>query len=629
MDRTQAVAEKVDAIFAQDPRRRDALDDHRLQPARQRLQDQCRHILRDAQGFQGALRHDRSREGAERAGRADEFLSPGPGHRAGDRHPGRAAADSRHRHHRRLRVLDPGHRRRRSLRSSTRSRRTSCSKARDVARAHEPVVDVPRQHAAVARHRRPRQGDAAGRADRGRLQRDPGAVRLADREPVQPVQPRLVGDPAVRREVPADAGRPHAPLHALEGRQDGAAVGAGHHEMGRRPRPAAAFQRLSRGQDQRQPGAGIQLRRRDRRDGGDGEGGAAARVHVRVVGARVRGEEIRRHVDDRVRLRPHHRVPRARGAIRVVDAAGRRDVGGSVRHPGRARHQLAARPRQRRLLPDRPARADRARREERGAARVGCGRVPAAGQVDHGSDGARRRAAAAADHHDLARVRGRLPAARAGARRRRQRAPFDRHRHHRRDARRDHARDALRAAAVLPVRPARRAQREGGRRAAESGPPAPQPVPAGGAGGAPRTRRGRASRCARDAPAISQSALADAARRAVLARARRARGGARGRLRDRARLRAPEGRRAGRIPLRAREGRGNGEHRVVEAVRRPGARPADRHGARQQPQRQDRRRERRAGGGRDHADALAAVPADRLLRDRPARTRSRTRASSP
>ena len=40
----------------EDPGRRDALDDHRLQPARQRLQDQCRRVLRDAQGLQGALR---------------------------------------------------------------------------------------------------------------------------------------------------------------------------------------------------------------------------------------------------------------------------------------------------------------------------------------------------------------------------------------------------------------------------------------------------------------------------------------------------------------------------------------------------------------------------------------------
>ena len=54
-----------------------------------------------------------------------------------------------------------------------------------------------------------------GVPDRGRLQRDPGAVRLADGEPVQPVQPRVVGDRPVRREVPAGSRRPHAPLHAI------------------------------------------------------------------------------------------------------------------------------------------------------------------------------------------------------------------------------------------------------------------------------------------------------------------------------------------------------------------------------------------------------------------------------
>ena len=119
----------------------------------------------------------------------------------------------------------------------------------------------------------------------------------------------------------------------------------------------------------------------------------------------------------------------------------------------------SARPRQRRLLPDRPAGADRPRRQERRAARVGGGRIPQPGQVDHGSDDPRRRAAAAADHHDVARVRDRLPAAGARRRRRRQRAPFDRHRHHRRHARRDDARDAVRAAALLSVRPAGGARR--------------------------------------------------------------------------------------------------------------------------------------------------------------------------
>ena len=47
---------------------------------------------------------------------------------------------------------------------------------------------------------------------------------------------------------------------------------------------------------------------------------------------------------------------------------------------------------------------------------------------------------------------------RARGRRWRQRAPFDRHRHHRRHDRRDDARDAVRAAVLLPVRPAEGAQ---------------------------------------------------------------------------------------------------------------------------------------------------------------------------
>ena len=75
-------------------------------------------------------------------------------------------------------------------------------------------------------------------------------------------------------------------------------------------------------------------------------------------------------------------------AVRVVDAAGRGDDRGALRHPRRAYHQLAARPRERRLLPDRPAGADRPRREERGAARHRRGRVPAPGPLDHGGDDA-------------------------------------------------------------------------------------------------------------------------------------------------------------------------------------------------------------------------------------------------
>ncbi len=72
-------------------------------------------------------------------------------------------------------------------------------------RADEPLVDFPREYAAAARGRRSRQGDAARRSHRRRLQRDPGAVRLAHGEPVQPVQPRVVGDRPVGREIPAES----------------------------------------------------------------------------------------------------------------------------------------------------------------------------------------------------------------------------------------------------------------------------------------------------------------------------------------------------------------------------------------------------------------------------------------
>ena len=77
------------------------------------------------------------------------------------------------------------------------------------------------------------------------------------------------------------------------------------------------------------------------------------------------------------------------------------------------------------------------------------------------------------------------------------------------------------------------------------------------------------------------------------------------------------------------------QHRMVETVRRPGARRADRRGAGQQPERADRRRQRRTGRRRVHADALAAVSAGRLrrepvsARDRPKSAQCRrSRASS-
>ena len=186
---------------------------------------------------------------------------------------------------------------------------------------------------------------------------------------------------------------------------------------------------------------------------------------------------------------------------------------------------------------------------------------------------------------------GCLPLALA-RRRRRQRAPLDRHRHHRRHDRRDDARDALRAAALLPLRPAGRGRRDEGR--------------CDSARAGSRARRCRAG----------GRATRHRARRRGLGMRRRASVAAR----SRSPLRLSSGCMMGpdyaRPPVDApaafrfepKDRRGDGEHRVVEAVRRSGARPADRHGARQQPERQGRRGQRRAGGRRLHADALGLFP---------------------
>ena len=121
------------------------------------------------------------------------------------------------------------------------------AKARARPELSGPEHHLQRQHAAAARQRRPRQDDAAGRADPGRVQRDPGAVRLAHGQPVQPVQPRLVGDHAVRRAVPPAAGRPDTAVHALEPeQQDGAAVGAGRRPAGPRGRTSCRTSTASR-----------------------------------------------------------------------------------------------------------------------------------------------------------------------------------------------------------------------------------------------------------------------------------------------------------------------------------------------------------------------------------------------
>ena len=206
LDRTQAVAEKVDAIFARTPgvETRAMITGYSLLDSG--FKTNAGTFFVTLKDFKERYATTESARDPERPRGAGQPVPRGAGDRRGDRLPGRAAGDPRHRHDRRLRVLDPGHRRRRpgATRRGDPGLRREGARAR---RAREPDVDVPRQHAAAARDRRPRQGHAARRPGRGRLQRDPGAVRLADREPVQPVQPGLVGDRPVRCPVPAAARR--------------------------------------------------------------------------------------------------------------------------------------------------------------------------------------------------------------------------------------------------------------------------------------------------------------------------------------------------------------------------------------------------------------------------------------
>jgi multidrug efflux pump len=127
----------------------------------------------------------------------------------------------------------------------------------------------------TAGQRRPRKDAAAGHPDPGCVQRNPGAVRLAHRQPVQHVVQRLVGGHPVGRAIPATPRRPDAAVYAQQPEPDGASVVGGVDGVDRGARPAAALQRLHRGQGQWQCVRGLQLGRRDRRDGGGRQGSAA------------------------------------------------------------------------------------------------------------------------------------------------------------------------------------------------------------------------------------------------------------------------------------------------------------------------------------------------------------------
>jgi len=216
-----------------------------------------------------------------------------------------------------------------------------------------------------------------------------------------------------------------APVHALEQRAGWFHCGARHHRMDRRA-DLLPISRLSAAKITGQRGRGIQLRDAIAAMEETREGGAAAGLHLRWSGSRTRRRNPRTS-DDRVRVRPL--------IVFLVLAAQYESwtLPGAVMSrcrsdPRRADHQTwLDRPGERRLFPDRPL------------VLIGLGaknavlRVSAA--VDFRKQGKTIMEATilageqrCGDHHDIARVRDGLPAARPRDGRRCQCAALDRHR---------------------------------------------------------------------------------------------------------------------------------------------------------------------------------------------------------
>ena len=120
-----------------------------------------------------------------------------------------------------------------------------------------------------------------------------------------------------------------------------------------------ALRHVPLGRDQRRPGAGLQLGPGGRGDGGARRHGAAGRLRLPVDRRRLPAEEGRQPRAADLRALPGGGVPGAGGALRELGDAGDHPSGDPARPARRGRCLDPARPRSRRLRPDRPRDADR------------------------------------------------------------------------------------------------------------------------------------------------------------------------------------------------------------------------------------------------------------------------------
>ncbi len=255
-------------------------------------------------------------------------------------------------------------------------------------------------------------------------------------------------------------------IEAAEGAQregrDGAAVEPDDGARQLRTRPRAALQRIRVRRHQRRRGA----RRVERAGAGrDGEGArrdAAEGRRLRVDRPDVPGHPVRQHDADGLPDLRAARVPRARRAVRELDAAARGDPDRADVDPVRADRRQADRRRQQHLHADRAVRARRPRVEERDPDRRVRARPRARRTLDRRRGARGVPAAAAADPDDVDRIHHGRAASRLLARRRRRDASCDGRRRLRRHARRDVLRPVPDAGVLRAAAPAREPLRRRG-----------------------------------------------------------------------------------------------------------------------------------------------------------------------
>ena len=199
-----ALTEKVEKILATEPAVAGRGDGERLQPDRRYVPQQRRHLLPVDEAVRGAHRpvaaHLQRAAAPERAVRAAQ---------GGVRLRHQPAVDPGPRHDRRLRVLHPEPRRGRHAGDEPGGAGLPRGRA-PAARARRRQHDLPRGDAAALRRPRPQPGRSARRAGAGRIPDDAELLRLVDRRPVQPVQPRVVGRNPGRRELSRQSRRTSA-----------------------------------------------------------------------------------------------------------------------------------------------------------------------------------------------------------------------------------------------------------------------------------------------------------------------------------------------------------------------------------------------------------------------------------